>query len=350
VSVASGKVTLTGSVDSWTERRFAVRAARSVPGVLDVRDALSIAYAEPRTDDDIRRDVERRLAWDVRSRAGLVEVDVKQGNVRLHGVVGSAAEREHAYELAWVAGVRGVDADGLKIRWWAVDRMRRFDPRSQSDEEIAAAVRDALTLDPRVSRLGISVDVSEGVVTLTGAVSSARSRQIAREDAGNVVGVRRVYDLLVVVADGPPGDAEIQRRVAAALAADPYLSRHRLDVAVRDGEVRLSGSVNSAFDRRRAEALAGGMLGVKDVSLALEIVRSGEPVGDPELAERVRDALFWDARIAEERIRVEVADGAVTLRGWTDDPRERTLAEEKAARSGARSVRNEIEVKPERRP
>jgi osmotically-inducible protein OsmY len=44
VSSAAGRITLTGSVHSWSERDAAVSAAWSAPGVLTVDDRLRVSY------------------------------------------------------------------------------------------------------------------------------------------------------------------------------------------------------------------------------------------------------------------------------------------------------------------
>ena len=60
-------------------------------------------------------------------------------------------------------------------------------------------------------------------------------------------------------------DAVVAERVRTALAADASLSTAGIEVTVDRGAVRLTGTVRSAGDRDRAEAIARGVAGVKSV-------------------------------------------------------------------------------------
>jgi osmotically-inducible protein OsmY len=103
VDVKDGIVELSGHVRNKEHRRLAEAAARSVPGVLDVRNALydddTLTY---RVADALTRDDETRLAH--------LRVSCYLGTVRLDGTVPSEAARQKATELARsVPGVRAVD-------------------------------------------------------------------------------------------------------------------------------------------------------------------------------------------------------------------------------------------------
>ena len=68
---------------------------------------------------------------------------------------------------------------------------------------------------------------------------------------------------------GPKGysrsDERIHDDVADRLTADPWLDATDIEVAVKDGEITLSGGVQARDDKRRAESLAEDVLGVKHV-------------------------------------------------------------------------------------
>jgi osmotically-inducible protein OsmY len=349
VRVVDGRALLSGVVDSWQEKRFALQVASGVPGLAAVSDALDIDPGQARSDAEIREDVERRLASDIRVDAGLIEVDVADGAVNLRGVVGSAGEREQARSDAWVSGATSVDASTLEVRWWARDDMRQREPRWHSDAEIARAIRDALGYDPRVAAGDVSVAVEDGEVTLSGTVRVLRARLAAEEDARNTLGTERVRNLLKVRNGPPPDDGELAGRVEAALRADPWEQRHEFRVSVDRGRVTLEGRVDSSFDERRAEAIASGVEGVKDVTNRVEVAEQRRRLSDAELQAQIRDELFWDARVDEAHVRVEVEDGVATLSGWVDDWRERGHAADNALQGGAIRVRNHLDVEPGRR-
>lgn len=60
-------------------------------------------------------------------------------------------------------------------------------------------------------------------------------------------------------------DATITAQVKAALAADPDVSALKINVDTAQGAVKLKGEVKTLALRRKAEALAQGVKGVKKV-------------------------------------------------------------------------------------
>lgn len=66
-------------------------------------------------------------------------------------------------------------------------------------------------------------------------------------------------------------DAAITAQVKAALAADPDLSALKINVDTTQGAVKLKGEVKTIALRRKADALAAGIKGVKSVDNQLVI-------------------------------------------------------------------------------
>ncbi|MEK6813310.1 MAG: BON domain-containing protein [Nitrospirota bacterium] len=71
------------------------------------------------------------------------------------------------------------------------------------DVALAARVRSVLAADPLVSSLRISVEVSRGVVSVTGSVGTAREKERILEDVRAVPGVKEVNDLLAAPSPKP---------------------------------------------------------------------------------------------------------------------------------------------------
>ncbi|SNS53141.1 BON domain-containing protein [Noviherbaspirillum humi] len=72
-------------------------------------------------------------------------------------------------------------------------------------------------------------------------------------------------------AAAPADDAAITAKVKAALAADAETAPLKVDVATSEGVVRLKGEVKTIVLRRKAEAVAKGVQGVKSVDNQLVI-------------------------------------------------------------------------------
>ncbi len=189
VEVLDGIVTLSGNVRLLAERSIAAADAWRVKGVRQVINDIAVSPAADRTDADIAADVENALRYDNRVDSSDVVVQVAGGVVTLSGVVGSSDERHAAEEDAWYTpGVVAVE-----------DRIDVSPSKQRPDEEILAAVRNALTRDARITdATRISVAVDRGKVTLRGGVDRAVERQAAEEDAWFTAGVVAVTNLLVI--------------------------------------------------------------------------------------------------------------------------------------------------------
>jgi osmotically-inducible protein OsmY len=100
VEVIGGAVTLTGVVDWRYQADAAERAARLVPGVRSVMNALEVTppYASP---DAIRGEIDRAFARNAALAAGNVAVSVEGGHVLLTGAVQTDGERDEARAVAW---------------------------------------------------------------------------------------------------------------------------------------------------------------------------------------------------------------------------------------------------------
>jgi len=76
---------------------------------------------------------------------------------------------------------------------------------------------------------------------------------------------------------GPRGyqrsDDRIREDVCERLTDDPEIDASNMEVVVKNGEVTLSGTVNSREDKRRAEECVEDISGVKDVHNALRVSR-----------------------------------------------------------------------------
>jgi len=342
VTEQDGVVHLTGTVDSWAERTLAGRVASGVRGVRGLVNEIDVAVVN-RTDEEIAREIDGLLATDVLLDDADITAEVHDGHVTLTGAVGSAVERKHAAEIAWVAGVRSVDADGLEARWWAQDQMTRDEHPTPDDDAIRGAIEEAYLLSPRVQAFTLAVGVDDGRVTLDGTVDNLQARREAERIALNTVGVRSVTDEITV---RPPelADEALAQSVRRALARDPYLSPLTVTVVASHGVVTLSGAVDSRFLRRRAENVAGRQLAVSGVVNLLELSQTWTEKADEALAKDVRDELFWNPWITPGDVDVTVDAGTVTLDGTVDSWREKSEAENEAFQAGAKEVINDLTV------
>jgi osmotically-inducible protein OsmY len=209
-----------------------------------------------KTDAQVQQDVLSELKWDSRVEETDVGVEVENGIVTLTGGVSSYAKRMAAQEAAHrVSGVLDV-ANDLQVHV----------PGGfvRTDSEIAQAVRHALEWDVIVPDIQIRSTVSQGWVTLEGEVSTWHERDAAERAIRNLPGVHGVIDEIHV--NLPYVKTEtIRDEIEQAL--DRRAERHarHISVSVRDGEVDLSGPVQSWAERAAILGAARYTPGVKKV-------------------------------------------------------------------------------------
>ena len=360
-TAADGMVTATGVVQSWAEKQLVLRVLRGVRGVRRLHtDDLIIRWGEVQnSDEEITTQIRELLSWDIRVHGDLVEIRTNDRVVNLSGTVGSAAEKAQVVTTANQAGARRVDARDLFVAYWALSpELRRHKYADRSDEDIAAAVRDAFLYDPRVLSYQPTIVVHNGIVTLSGAVSNLRAKQNAERDARDVVGVWDVNNLLKVRTHQFIPDLNITHSIEQALARDPYVGFFDFSVYVRNGKASLYGQVGSHFEQRQAGDVASGVNGVADFTNWVTVAASpgfdGFEVYAPKLnadfalAERIRTRWFWSSSLHNQDIEVQVEKGRATLTGTVDTWLDREQAAYDAYNVGARHVDNNLVVSVER--
>lgn len=314
VSSRRGAVQLRGVVGSHTEKELALRLTESVPGVRAVDVELEVE-PRPRADAEIESDVLGRLAYDAYLSDDPIQASVEHGLVSLSGVVGTLMEKRRARTQAWVSGVRGVDVEALAVAPARRDRQQRVTRPMPTDEQVSAALRNALSLDPRVPEGAVEVRVEAGIVRLAGTVASLVSKQAAERDATNTLGVWRVENLISVSPDLRPSDAALEQRISERLAQHPELNARELSIEANAGRVLLRGAVDGSFQSALILGVVESTPGVVAVDNEL---RSTPPValGDDSVLEgRIEQALWWDPRVDSSQIQVEVRAGVAIISG-----------------------------------
>ncbi len=343
VIVEGGTARLTGTVPSSAESALAEQVTRGIRGVLEIENDLAVSSAEQRAAAEVRADVLQRLTYDVRFDDERIEARVEQATVVLEGTVDSARERRLAAQAARVVGARDVDVTGLGVRPSARDFARRSERPQPPDEAIEAALEAALARDPRVRRAAIEVVVEQGVATLSGRAPTLLALRAAEQDASSTWGIRRVNNRLLVRPLRPADDSLLAERLRAAFQADAYLHEADVQVGVHDGVALLTGTVDGAAARRRAEELAARQSGLTRVDDRLRVEGSSDLATDRRLERDVRRALSDAAGIDAEAVDVVVLGGVVTLRGRVD-PRTLAGAAEVASDLAPGQLQNQLEL------
>ncbi|HEX2539463.1 MAG TPA: BON domain-containing protein [Caldimonas sp.] len=170
-----------------------------------------------------------------------------------------------------------------------------------ADTAMTAKVKAALIADGEVEAMRIDVDSRDGAVKLSGTQPTQAGIDRALSITKGIDGVKSVDSQLRVDASAPSasepggvttavtqGASEVAARageaiangaltakVKAALLADPDVKGLQIDVDSRDGVVTLSGTLDSAANVARAQAIARGTDGVKSVENRLAVKPGG---------------------------------------------------------------------------
>jgi osmotically-inducible protein OsmY len=114
-------------------------------------------------------------------------------------------------------------------------------------------------------------------------------------------------------------DSQIQKDIIDELKWEPSLQDEDIGVAVHDGVVTLAGFVDSYANKWKAERVASRVKGVKAIANDLEVklpTSSSRP--DPDIARAALAALKWNVMVPDDRIKVKVEKGWLTLEGDVD--------------------------------
>ena len=137
-----------------------------------------------------------------------------------------------------------------------------------NDFDLNEEVKEALNWEPALDARAINISVKDGIVTLTGSVSSYPERHAAEKAAGLVRGVKAVACELHVTlpALSARSDQEIARAAADAIRWNTLLGNADIQVFVDKARVTLEGTVNWNYQRQSADRSVRYLAGVRDVN------------------------------------------------------------------------------------
>lgn len=144
----------------------------------------------------------------------------------------------------------------------------------ETDLQIEKRVKEELRFESGLAGQRIQVKVSNGIVTLTGFVSSHLEKMFAEKTASRVQGVKGVEDKLEikVPAAFKKSDEEIKNAVSKVIKWNSGVTEDCIMVSVKNGHVTLSGEVQWEYQKTRAKSLAEDVSGVVAVKNLIRVV------------------------------------------------------------------------------
>jgi len=211
------------------------------------------------------------------------------------------------------------------------------------DSEVRQDLIDELEWEPAVNASGIGVAVHNGIVTLTGYVSSYAQKRAAEQAAGRVHGVKAIAEEIEVKSPGSnqQTDAEIAQAVVEALMWNSGIAAE-ITVKVEDGVVTINGDVESQDERENAKHMLENLAGVREV---INLISVTEHPSAADLKEEIKKAFERVALLDAAQLEVETHGGEVILNGNVHSMAELREAEYAAwADPGVKKVTNQLKV------
>jgi osmotically-inducible protein OsmY len=142
-------------------------------------------------------------------------------------------------------------------------------------------------------------------------------------------------------------DLALKKDVESELNFEPSIDPAEIGVAAKNGIVTLTGHVRSYWEKVAAERATERVAGVKAVVNEMDVRLPGSSERtDEDIARAALDSLKWNVLVPQDRIKVKVSYGWVTLEGTVEWQFQKEAAE-KAVRKllGVKGVTNMVEVK-----
>lgn len=143
-------------------------------------------------------------------------------------------------------------------------------------------------------------------------------------------------------------DSQIQNDVMEELKFDPSVTHEHIGVAVKDGIVTLSGHVPTYFEKSAAEKATHRVADVRAIVEKIDVRYPGSYHRDDEdIASAILNAFKWNVQVPDERLKVQVSKGWVTLTGEVEWEYQKNAGENVIkGLMGVVGVTNSIAIKP----
>lgn len=259
-------------------------------------------------------------------------------------------------------------APGIALAMAAISGTATADTLSQDVTEARQETQIWTTyaLSPYLRANDIKVSVHNGKATLTGKVEEDVNKDLAKQIALGVSGVKDVDNQIIVQADYIAPARSVERgygeviddaTITAAVKSKLMWSKHTnglaTDVDTKSGKVTLKGTADSASSKDLAKNLAMNTRGVVSVDNQLVVATkppvaanaggvahaAGQDIADGWITTKVKATFMYSSNVDGGDISVSTNAGIVTLSGKVESGAERALAIEFAKNvRGVKSV------------
>jgi osmotically-inducible protein OsmY len=204
------------------------------------------------TNEDLQKDVQDAIKWEPLLNAAEIGVIAKDGVITLTGTVDSYAKKLEAEDAA--KSVKGVKAVIVKL-----DVKLSSDWAKKDDSEIADELIKAAKWNWDIPKDEIKIKVENGWVTLDGEVEYYYQKDAIEDLVENHSGITGVTNNISI----EESEDQVEKAdIESALRRNWLVDDTNVEVRVSNHNVTLSGSVESWFERDKAEQIAWDAPGV----------------------------------------------------------------------------------------
>jgi len=221
------------------------------------------------SDDRLREQVQQQLQKD--SALSDVRAEVRNGQLRLTGMVSSQAERERALKLARaVAGIRSIQ-EHIEVRGEAQAAQHRKESVSGQTAISETSNNTAGSIAGNAGMAGTSL--ATGQASTPGAMAGNSRSGSSGENPSTIR-----------TAIPNPENEKLRGEIQNTLRNEPSLAGSRLEVNVNDSQIELSGSVPTAREKETARRIARSYGNNRRVIDSKVDVQSGGAQASPQRA------------------------------------------------------------------
>jgi osmotically-inducible protein OsmY len=150
------------------------------------------------------------------------------------------------------------------------------DSQTLSDQELKTLIENSFLLNPNLGDRRPRVNVEDQVVTLSGEVSSPRSRNSIVAQVKAINSVKGIKNLMHAVPTGTRYDPQLSKEARLALALNSNLVGENIDVSVTNGIIYLTGKVEEISQKELASRIVALGRGTFLIKNYIRIASSSE--------------------------------------------------------------------------
>jgi hyperosmotically inducible periplasmic protein len=206
---------------------------------------------------------------------------------------------------------------------------------NETDNRIESSFKKTYVYQTYLKDDSVKAEAKAGIVTLTGTVVEASHKSLVQDTAASLPGVIRVDNRPETKAEAATDNADtwIGRKVKLALVFHRNVNAGKTDIAVKDGNVTLSGEASSMAQKELTTEYARDIEGVKDVQNDMTVAAApataertvGAKMDDASITAQVKMALLTHRSTSALNTGVKTLDGEVTLTGIARNQAEKSL-------------------------